>query len=237
MDFLLIDIVISIWYNLFVGGDILRRSAFFLAIVMCFLFIFPSCAGNNAGTDESVSTARVQMMDISALDISEYVRLGSYSGIRITYSGEESFDKAGAIWDHIILGSEILKYPTQQVDYYFNQKKAQYIYIARSSGDTYENVLSALGLTENDLKDEAIKLVEKDLVFFAVVDAEQITLSDTDKSANFDRYVKKFTEDYGYSEDYVRENMTEQIYQTMLYDKTCEKLISLNEFIEISEGE
>ena len=67
--------------------------------------------------------------------------------------------------------------------------------------------------------------------YAALVKAEGISLSDDEKKNNFDRYVEKFVNDYGYGEEYVRENMSEQIYQTMLFDKTLERLITLNKFV------
>ena len=73
-------------------------------------------------------------------------------------------------------------------------------------------------------------------VLHALIKAENITLTDADKQNNFERYVVKFVDDYGYGEEYVRENMSEQIYDTMLFDKTVERLITLNTFVDIQEG-
>ncbi|MBQ7383301.1 MAG: hypothetical protein IJV72_00730, partial [Clostridia bacterium] len=83
---------------------------------------------------------------------------------------------------------------------------------------------------EEDMIAEARELTRDDLVFAAVVKAENISLSDADKQNNFDKYVEKFVNSYGYGEEYVRENMSEQIYETMLFDKMLEKLITLNKF-------
>ena len=213
----------------------MRKIAFALAIIFCFISAFVSCSDKDTGKEsESAVTKTVEPMDISALELSEYIKLGEYRGLTIEHS-ERDGARSDVLWKVVTEGSTLLKYPEQQVEYYFNQKKAQYIYIAKTKNDTYENVLSVLGISEETLMREAKALVFEDLVFFAVVKAEDITLTDEEKNKNFDKYVAKFTEDYGYGEEYVRENMSEQIYETMLYDKMMEKLLSLNEFVSVDK--
>ena len=73
-------------------------------------------------------------------------------------------------------------------------------------------------LTECELKDILAK--------------EGITLTEDEKNTFFDRYVKKYAESYKYSEEYVRAELTELVYDSMLYDKTVEFLIIHNSFVE-----
>ena len=112
-----------------------------------------------------------------------------------------------------------------------SQSRARYEYIAKSRNDTYENVIALLGVTEQTMLEEAKALVRDDLVLCALLKAENISLGEDEKKNNFDRYVKKFVDDYGYGEEYVRQKMSEQIYDAMLFDKVTEKLILINEFV------
>ena len=47
-----------------------------------------------------------------------------------------------------------------------------------------------------------------------------------------EKAAQKIAADYGYTEDYVAENLTDLIYETMLYDKTMEYLIVNNTFVQ-----
>ena len=69
-----------------------------------------------------------------------------------------------------------------------------------------------------------------DVIFELIRRKENISLTDDDKQAHFDKYVAKYVSDYGYTEEYVRENLAEKVYDSMLYDKVCEFLIANNKF-------
>ena len=77
---------------------------------------------------------------------------------------------------------------------------------------------------------DAKSLVKKDLIFELIRKKEGITLTDEEKNAFFDKYVKKYAESYKYSEEYVRAELSELVYDSMLYDKTVEFLIIHNSF-------
>ena len=177
----------------------------------------------------------MEALDLSALDISEYVSLCEYSGIEIEIRGGES--RGDALWGYVVEHSEIKKYPEEQVEYYFEQARAKYAYLAKNAGVGYEEMLAELGVSEESMREEAKKLTAEDLVFHALLEAENISLTDADKQNNFDRYVAKFTSDYGYSESYVRENMTDEIYESMLFDKLLEGLVIKNNFKDGSAAE
>ena len=54
---------------------------------------------------------------------------------------------------------------------------------------------------------------------------------ETEKEAHFDRYVDKFVSDWGYDRDRVTRELSELVYESMLYDKTTEYLIVNNEIV------
>ena len=105
--------------------------------------------------------------------------------------------------------------------------------MAKSENETYESLLSYLGITEADILAEAKRMTLGDLAREAIYKLEGIELSEKEKAENYDVYVRIFTEMYGYTEDYVRSNLTDEIYETMRYDKMIEKLILMNEFVVI----
>ena len=210
----------------------MRKIAILLVSVILISSLLLSCnKDKDKGKDEQQNTTpTVQEMDLTAVDISRYVTLGEYRGMTVTLASAEA-KKSDAVWQKVVENSTVKEYPEQQVEYYMAQTKARYEYIAKSRNDTYENVIALLGVTEADMLEEARALVRDDLVFYAVLKAENITLGDDEKKNNFDKYVKKFVDDYGYGEAYVREKMAEQIYDAMLFDKVTEKLILINEFV------
>ena len=207
----------------------MKKIALMLALLLMLSAAFFSCKKDDGGTDNTSETEiKLEPMNFFEMDISEYITLGEYSGLDISYGEGQS--RGDAVWARVLEGAEIKKYPEHQVNYYFQQSKAKYKYIARNGNDTYENILAGLGVTEEDMMAEARELTRSDLVFAALVEAENIALSESEKENNFDKYVEKFVEDYGYGEEYARENMSEQIYESMLFDKMLERLIALNNF-------
>ena len=98
-------------------------------------------------------------------------------------------------------------------------------------------LLESRGTDESKMREEAREMVKKDLVFWYIVQAEGITVTEEEKQTHFDKYVDKFVSDYGYSRAYVTENMADEIYEAMLYDKTLEYLFSVNtfEYVKVSE--
>ena len=128
--------------------------------------------------------------------------------------------------------SEAQAVAEELVSYYTEQTKARYSYYAEKNDMEYSKVLEDFGATEESIATEAKALAKADLVFAALVKAESITLSDSEKSEHFGRYLEFYVESYGYTEEYVKENLTDEIYESMLYDKASEFLIINNSFPE-----
>ena len=80
--------------------------------------------------------------------------------------------------------------------------------------------------------EEAKALTKSDLVYSAIVKLENISISESEKERLFDKYVEKYVSVYGYNAEYVKKNMADEIYDSMLYDKTTEFLIKNNNLIE-----
>ncbi|MBO7302602.1 MAG: hypothetical protein J6U68_00270 [Clostridia bacterium] len=193
------------------------------ALLLCFLLtILTSCK-----KEEPVETVKISEM--SNEELAESVVLCDYKELEIPL-GEKS--KQEAIVSYIDMHSAVKSYPAGTVDYYIGQLKTQYEYYAKEAGVSYEAMLDELGEDNFTMQAEAKRLVKSDLIFELIRRNEDITLSDEEKSEFFDKYVKKYAESYGYSEEHVREELSELVYESMLYDKTVEFLILNNTFIE-----
>jgi FKBP-type peptidyl-prolyl cis-trans isomerase (trigger factor) len=139
--------------------------------------------------------------------------------------------------EYLEKNSSIKNYPDGTVNYYAEQLKAQYRYYADQAGVKYEELLDQLSEDNFTMQAEAKALVKKDMILELIRKRERITLTDEEKSAFFDRYVKKYAESYNYDEKYVREELSELVYESMLYDKTLEFLIINNTFVESGDAE
>ena len=213
----------------------------YICALLCLLLItltLVSCDGNKP-TDTDTSETRPDIVVIgensfySTIELSEYVSLCQYKGLAFDISDTDGSreDMEAAITKHIYEKSEIKQYPDAPLEYYFEQEKSFYTYLAKGDEDQYEALLSEAGVSEEDFNVLAKKYVAEDLVFYAITEAESISVSETEKSELFDKYVKEYVDTYGYTEEYVRENLSDLIYDSMLFDKTMEFLIANNTFV------
>lgn len=215
----------------------LRKYISALLCLALILISFASCKGeeNNADTDETKSDVVVigENSFYSTLDLAEYVALCEYKGQTFDISDTDGTreDMEKAVTQYIYENSEIKKYPDAPLEYYFEQEKSFYTYLAKGDAEQYDALLSDAGVSEADFRELAKKYVAEDLVFYAITEAEGISVSDAEKSELFDKYVKEYVDTYGYTEEYVKENMVDLIYDSMLFDKTMEFLIANNSFV------
>ena len=170
------------------------------------------------------------VLDYSGIELDSYIKLGEYVGLEIELKNANS-SKSEAVWKIAIDGAEVIDYPKAAVEYYVEQAELRYKHYAEEGDLKYSELLESLGISAADIEAEAKKYVKEDLVQLAIVKAEGIELTDAEKERLLDRYVKKYVEDYGYTEDYVRNNLTKEIYKSMLFDKMLEYLMLNNTFI------
>ncbi len=177
--------------------------------------------------EENESAEPVDFAAMSDEELGSYISLGEYKGLKITLGGAT---KGEAAWAAAKKNATLKGYPEEQVEYYISQQRAQYAYYAEQAGIKYEEMLYEVGATEQSIKEAAEQMTFGDLVYHALLRAEGIELSEEEKSKFFERYVEKFVADYGYSREYVKNNMQDEIYESMLHDKATEFLITNNQF-------
>jgi hypothetical protein len=168
----------------------------------------------------------MDMSAVSSQDLESYVLLGKYTGLDVKVG---SLSKDEAVWKAVKEKATVRSYPEQQVLYYISQIEAQYKYYAEQADMSYDEMLREVGATEKTIRTQAESLAIDDVIYELVRRDANITLGESEKQSLFDKYVEKYVSDYGYTEQYVKENMSELIYDSMLYDKTTEYLIKNNE--------
>ena len=213
------------------SSNLIKIFALLFVCAFC-LSVFAGCKKDDVtvddGTDNGSDNTQA-VLDYSQINIDEYVKSVSYKGLTLTVNGEGA-SKETAIWEALLGAAVIEKYPESAVEYYFAQTKDYYMFIANNDPEAYKLLLKSRNMTEEDLVAEARELVKKDLVYLYIVEKEGIAITEDEKQSLFDRYVAAYVSEYGYSAEYVKANMSELIYDSMLYDKTLEFLILNNTF-------
>ncbi len=162
--------------------------------------------------------------------IGEYVRIERYTGWSIPLEREDSL-RGEAVWAYLLERAEFLQLPEEQVSYYEEQSRSAVRHYAEENQLDYEEALRRLGTSEERIAAEAERMVKADLLYYYIVQHAGIGVTEQEKENLSPRYVKKFAEDYGYDEEYVREEMQSLVADAMLYDKTTEHLILNNTFV------
>ena len=166
-------------------------------------------------------------------NIGSYIKPFEYKGLTVTLAEGETAQ--GKLWAVISENVEIVSYPEAQVNYYAEQERAKYRYFASRDGIEYDKILEGLGVTEESIIATAKALVKDDLILEYIINDAGISLSEGEKQQYFDKYAEKYVEIYGYNKEYVSANMAEQIYDSMLYDKTMEFLV-LNNTVQTNKS-
>ncbi len=204
-----------------------RKIIALVLALLCFACVACACKSEPESTDTEKQYNGLPKYNTQAL--AEYVKPFAYTGITVTVKADEA--RSEAVWAAVLSEVEIIKYPSEQVEYYAAQERAKYKYYAKRDGIEYGKLLEGLGITEAHIINDAKVMVKKDLALLYILQAEGIAVTDKEKTEHFDKYCEKFVQLYGYDKETVAKTMTEQIYEAMLYDKTSEFLI-LNNNIE-----
>jgi len=195
-------------------------AAFAALLVACMLL--SSCSVN---PKFEVEGKKQNFSGMSREELDKYLTVGKYKGMEISLDGRTAEE---AVWDAILKNCDVHDYPSEHVYYYKNQLEAQYRYYADLADISYKEMLKQLGENDATILRDAKSMTKKDIAYAVIVKLENISVSEEEKASYFDEYVSMYVGEYGYDEKYVRSNMSELIYDSMLYDKTTKFLISSN---------
>ena len=214
---------------LFIKRRKMKRIIRGMALVLALLSlscVFVSCkdTDTNVDTDTEVELGKMPEYDEGAMY--SYVTPFEYKGLTVYAEFGES--RQEALWSQILDSVQVVAYPEAQVEYYFAQERAKYRYYANRDGIDYEELISALGVSEESMRERARALVKEDLALMFIIKDAGIVLTDEEKALHTDKYAEKLAEIYGYDKEYIKTNMSEQMYDQMLSDKTMEFLLGNN---------
>jgi hypothetical protein len=201
------------------------KTALASVLLTASLMLCLVCCGSRDGA-QATDDGDMTELDYSDVDLSVYLGAVTYKGL--TVSHDDAVSREDALWAEILKTADMKGYPEDKVEYYVRQTEEYYLYLAGGKEEDIESVLKHYGITEGDVLDRAREYVKKDVVYEYIVKTEGIAVTDTEKAELFDKYVDKYVSDYGYRREYVTANMSEHIYDSMLYDKTMEYLFTCN---------
>lgn len=200
---------------------LLKRLLCVALAVLCLLSLC-ACSGEEA---QSTNGQKLDILGMELGQIKNYIEIGKYKGLEVS-TAENTRD--GAIWAAVEGNFSLKEYPEQHVLYYAEQLRVEYRYYAEQDGKSKDEIDALLEESEESILAEARALTKSDLVYAAIVKLEGISVTEDEKAALFDRYVEKYVSVYGYGAEYVKQNMADEIYSSMLYDKTTEFLLTNN---------
>ena len=140
----------------------------------------------------------------------------------ILFAVEEAHQNAlNTLWSTVFENTTFHQIPADQTNYYYSQLSAQYQSYASAYGLAYEDILSIYGLTDETLRVQAEQYAKQDLVFYALIRAEGLTVTDEEYLVGLAMYAESAgtsaaeLEAY-YGADYIKESL--------LWDKMLEML-------------
>ncbi len=130
---------------------------------------------------------------------------------------------AADIWQQVIDNCTFHTLPEEKVTYIYQQFVVEYNMAgAIYYGVDYESYLQMQGITDEQVREDARNLVKDDLVFYSLVKAENVTLTDEE----YQDGLAEYAEYYGYStEDFVTQYGEETIRNSLLWNKVQEMLL------------
>ena len=195
-----------------------------LCVSFC-LFSLCACADEPSDTHGVDADKKQDFLSMELDEIKKYIEIGKYKNLDIATGGE---NRDGAIWSAVESNFAVKEYPQAQLSYYQGQLEAEYRYRAEKDKKSDDEIEAMLKGAQENILAEAKELTKSDLVYAAIVKIENISVSEEEKTRLFDKYVEKYVSTYGYGIEYVKENMSDEIYSSMLYDKTTEFLLTNN---------
>lgn len=127
------------------------------------------------------------------------------------------------VWSKVVENTVTSEYPEQHVMYNYNKLIDQYNYYASYYGVDLATVLSLYGLSEDDLMLDAQFYTKQDMVLYAIIRQEGMTLSDDEYTAELAKIAESVgataeaVENY-YGKDYIKESILWNKVLTQLYD-------------------
>lgn len=125
--------------------------------------------------------AKVNDDYVKTLSKGKYKTLEKYYTYVKQKEWKENIDMAGeTAWDAYIEKCEVKKYPKGSIKQALADLKRQYTAFGELNGTSYEEIITDLGMTEEDVKELAKEEVKARMVAKSIAVKEKLTLSDAD---------------------------------------------------------
>lgn len=185
-------------------------------------------------TDEWVSEYTDKAYETVA-DFKAYIKSELESALKTANSA--------SVWTKVMENATYVEIPEQQYLYYYNQYKSAMEYYAAYFGLTYEKFLSdgyanyVFGLnikSDAELQRFAIDMVKEELAIFAVMKAEQLSVTDEE----YEEFMQDLIEASGKTREeieaaYTKDDITVQ----MLISEIQDVILEINTFVETPKTE
>ena len=150
--------------------------------------------------------------------------------LQAALDAEYENSKMQTMWEMVLENTETISLPEGQVMYYYTSERSYYEMYAEQYGMTYEDfMVQMVGASDEMLMEYIESIVKDELVFYSIVKAEGITVSDTDYAEGLARYAaQEGISEAEFEEMYAKEAISESI----LWEKLIEYLASQNTFVE-----
>jgi len=149
--------------------------------------------------------------------------------VQIQKEAELANQKPNIAWQEVMDKSEIKEYPNDQVMYYYTSERSYLEEYAANYGLTYEAILASANMTDEDVRAYAESRVKEDLVFYSIIKAEGLEISDEEYAAGLTKYA---TGQGVSEEELVTEFGEAYIKECLLYDEVSELILAQNTFVE-----
>lgn len=134
------------------------------------------------------------------------------------------------IWEQVVSNAIIHSYPEDKVNEIYSQNVSTYTMYGAMYGMSYEDFLKNQGYTDADVLEEARSMVKEDLIFYSIVKAENITISDEEYTATLPEFAAYY--DYTDPEELVKAYGEASIRDAMLWNKTQDLLVEWANIVE-----
>ena len=149
--------------------------------------------------------------------------------IQEEHDAEYESTKYQLMWTEVLQNATVIELPKGQVMYYYTSQRSAYESYAAQYGYTYEQLLTEIGITDEYLMEVMEDRVHEELVFYSIVKAEGIEVTDRDYADGVIRYAaaqgmteSALVEEYG--EEYIKE--------CVLWDKVIYYIESQTTFVD-----
>ena len=132
-----------------------------------------------------------------------------------------------AVWQAAVEKSEIKAYPEKEIENYITEMSDYYQRYAQNYGMEFADILETMGMTEEEFNENARQYAEgmvgDELVLYAIIHAEDISLTKKEYEAGAQEYMDL----YGYETlDELESAYTQEVvYESILWDKTLDFML------------